>query len=564
MIATARRTRGILYHYRHWRRYQEILNVLVKYGFSYVIDTLNLPGLPLYRRLKKRFLAREGELETVPGRIVKAIQELGPTFVKLGQLLSTRADLIPEPFLKEFIKLQDRVTPIPFHEVEALFLKEHQKPVSEIFRLFEPEPVASASIGQAHRAVFLDGREVVVKIQRPGIDRIIGVDLEILLEIGSIIEQRTAIGEVYKIGEILDEFSISLREELDFTLEGRNAEVLRENLSDDPRVYIPKVYWEYTTRRILIMEYVQGQKITTPAELQAAGYDPLYLARTLADTMIRQIYVDGFFHSDPHPGNLAVLPGNRIVFMDFGQVGRMDEELREKAADLVLALVRHDLDGIIKSLLRIGILRGQPNLSRLKHDLSRLERKYYGLPFREIHVGTSVRELMELAWRYQIQVPSDFVMAAKALVTLEGVIRELAPEMSLVEIAEPFAWRVSWRRYDPRRLQRRFWQRLAETSGSVTRLPGLAEEAARKIIHGQVSFEIQHREFPLAVGHLQRAVNRLALSIILASLLIAGSLLTRLDSYSFLVRFHLSELVLGLAFIASFFLIAFLLFFSRS
>ncbi len=563
-MITVGKTRSLLYHYRHWRRYREILNILVKHGFSYVIENLNLPGLPLYRRLKRRFVPREEELEAAPRRIVKVLQELGPTFIKLGQLLSTRADLLPEAYLREFAQLQDRVSPIPFEEVELLFLEEHGKPIGEVFRAFEPEPFASASIGQVHRAEFPEGQEVVVKIQRPGIERIIRVDLEILLEIGSIIEQRTALGEIYKITEILEEFSISLREELDFTLEGRNAEVLQKNLARDPRVYIPKVYWEYTTRRILVMEYVRGQKITGREELVAAGCDPLLLARTLADIMIKQIYVDGFFHSDPHPGNLAVLPGNRVVFLDFGQVGRMDEELREKAADLILALVHHDLDGIVKGLLQIGILRGRPNLTRLKHDLARLERKYYGLPFREIRVGTSVQELMEVAWRHRIQVPSGFVMAAKALVTLEGVIRELAPDMSLVEIAEPFAWRVFWRRYDPRRLQRRFWQRLAETTGSLTRLPEVVEEAARKISRGQVSLEIEHREFPHAVGQLRKAADRLALSIILASLLIAGAILVHLDPYSFLARIHLPELVLGLALSASFFLLILLLVFSRS
>lgn len=555
-------TKGLLYYYHHWRRYQEILNVLIKHGFSYIIETLDLPGLPFYRRLRKRFIPgdpHEKEANHIPRRIVHVIQELGPTFIKLGQLLSTRADLLPESFIRELALLQDKVSPIPYGEVEALFIKECGQTIEKVFTSFEPKPIASASIGQVHRAVIKNSKEVVVKIQRPGIERLIRVDLEILMEIGTIIEQKTRFGQIYKITEMIEEFSISLREELDFSLEGRNAEVIQKNFAGDPRIHIPKVYWEYTTRRVLVMEYVCGQKITSREELKKTGYDPLLIAHALANIMIKQIYVDGFFHSDPHPGNLSVLPGNIIVFMDFGQVGRIDEDLREKAADLVLALVRHDVDGIVKRLLQIGVLRGQLNLTRLKHDINRLERKYYGLPLREIHVGISVQELMEVAWRYRIQIPSDFVMAAKALVTLEGVIRELAPEMSLVEIAEPFAWRVFWRRYDPRRLQHRFWEQVLEISGSIIRLPKLFEEAAEKISHGQISLEIEHREFPVMLSQLRKAVNHLTLSIAFSSLLIAGSFLIVLSPHSLLVRLHLPELIFGIAFFSTLLLIIIIL-----
>lgn len=547
-------SRGLLYHYRHWHRYQEILHVLIKNGFSFLIERLDLPGLPLYRRLKTAGAPREHELANLPERVARMFGELGPTFIKLGQLLSTRADLLPEEYLQELAKLQDNVPPLPPDEVEKLIMQEFGRPISEIFVEFEPQALASASIGQVHRASLPDGQAVVVKIQRPGIARTIRVDLEILDDIGKIVEQRTRLGKIYNIAGMLAEFRSSLLEELDFTLEGRNAEIFKKNMKEDPQVYIPAVYWEYTTERVLVLEYVEGRKIAGRKELLDTGFNPRIIARSLVDAMIKQIYVDGFFHSDPHPGNLSVLPGNKIVFLDFGQVGHLDEELREKAADLVLALARHDIDGVIRGIMRIGITSRQPDLSSLRRDVSRLERKYYGMPLSEIRVGLSIQELMEVAWRHQIQVPADFVMAAKALVTLEGTIRELAPDISLVEIAEPFASRVILRRYNPRRLLHLFWQNFAQSAANVAHLPTLAEEVIDKIKSGQFSITLEHKELPHAANQLRRAMHRLALSLILSSFLIAGAILVSVNPSSFLVRLHLSEVIFGLAFLTSLFL----------
>lgn len=555
---------GFLRRYHHWQRYRKIINVLIGHGFSFMINRLDLPGIPLYSRLKKLETLPEEELISLPKRIVQVLGELGPAFIKLGQLLSTRADLIPESYLKELSQLQDQVPPIPFEDVEALFHDEHGLPLDEVFAFFSEEAIASASIGQVHRARLTTRQEVVVKVQRPGIERLISVDLEILHDVGGLIEKRTPLGEIYRITEMVDELRASLLEELDFTLEGRNTEILRKNFLEDDRVYIPKIYWGYTTKRLLVMEYVQGHKLDNCRELAAAGFDPLTIARTLADAMIRQIYLDGFFHSDPHPGNLAVLPGNRVVFLDFGQVGRIDEELRDRIADLAISLVHHDVDGISAILLKIGNSRGHIDVRRMKLDIGRLERKYYGLSFKEISVGAAVQELMDVAMRYGIQVPPDFFMAAKAMITLEGVIRNLAPEMSLVEIAEPFAKRVVRHRLDPRRLQRRLWRQVMDRASLLTQLPDLAVSIADKVNSGQVSLEVELRNLPLAVRQLRGSLNRLALSVILSSLLLAGALLLGQQQKSFLMGTHISEAVFGLAFLFSILLILATLFWPRN
>jgi len=551
----AKRTRGLLYHYRHWQRYQEILQILIRNGFSFLIERLELPGLPLYRRFKKYDDLDETEFANLPKRVVKVLSELGPTFIKLGQLLSTRVDLLPEEYLLELAKLQDNVPPVASQDAENLILQELGRPINEVFAEFDMQVLASASIGQVHRAKLHDGKDVIVKIQRPGINRLIHVDLEIMEDIVKIIEQRTQLGEIYDLSGMIAEFRTVLLEELDFTLEGRNAEILKKNMSEDPQVYIPDVYWEYTKKRVLVMEYVQGHKITNRSELLASGFDPQSIVQSLVNAMIKQIYVDGFFHGDPHPGNLAVLPGNKMVFMDFGQVGYLDEELREKAADLVLALVRHDIDGIIKGIMRIGITRGQIDLAGLKRDVSRLERKYYGMPLSEICVGVSIEELMEVACRYKIQVPADFVMAAKALVTLEGIIRELTPEISLVEIAEPFANRVILHRYDPRRVFRILWKNILQNTTNIVHFPALIEDIFEKIRNGQLSIPLEYRELPAIVSQLRKSVQYLALSMILSSLLIAGAILVSMNPSSFFVRYHLSEAVFVLAFFPSLLLI---------
>jgi ubiquinone biosynthesis protein len=555
--------RSILYHYRHWRRYQEIMNALVRHGFSFIIERLDLPGAPLASRLRKGLIPPEDQLSRLPRQIVAVLKELGPTFIKLGQMLSTRPDMLPSAYITELSKLQDQVPSFSYNEVEEIFADEEGENISDVFTFFDHQALASASIGQVHRARLQSGEEVVVKVQRPGIEPRIRVDLEILMEICHIVQQRTRFGAIYNIPGMLEEFSTSLLEELDFNLEGRNAEIFQKNFADDGNVCIPGVYWQYTKRRVLVLEYIKGRKIAGRRELIEAGFDPQAIARNLVDAMIKQIYRDGFFHSDPHPGNLSVLAGNQVVFMDFGQVGQIDEVLREQAADLVLALAKHDLDGIIKALLHIGIVRGQPNMARLRRDMSRLERKYYGRPLKEISLATSVYEIFEVAWHYQIDIPLDFVMTAKACITLEGVIRELSPEMSLVEIAEPFATRVITQRYNPGRIQKRLWRDMVEMSGSIMRLPGLVEDLATRLQRGDVKLTVQQQDFPLAIGQLRRSVTRLAISIIIASVLIASSLLMKIDPSSILIRYHICEMVLVITFGTSFLLISVLFFDSR-
>lgn len=539
--------RGLLYHYRHWRRYQEIINTLMKSGFTFFVERFDLPGIPLYKRLKGVFRLTGEEPGQFPRKVVKMLEELGPAFVKLGQLLSTRIDLLPEPFLEELKLLQDHVPSIPYQVVEKVFCDEHKKPLTSVFASFEKEPLASASIGQVHKGILLDGREVVVKVQRPGIERVMKTDFEIMIGIGQYVEKRTWLGQVYKFTEMLEELSSYVFEELDFTLEGRNAEILKSNFEDDPYIYVPAVYWEYTTSKILVMEYVEGHKINNKKQLEDTGINSVAIARKLTDAMIKQIFLQGFFHSDPHPGNLAVLPGNKIVFMDFGQVGQISEELREAFVEIILAMVKHDVDRIIKVLSSTKMLRKNVNLSKLKHDIGRLERKYYGLPLSRIEIGPSIQEFLQVLYHHQVQVPSDLTMAMKALITLEGVVRELAPEMNLAEIAESFAEKIYKKHYFIDRLEKQFRKRVTETAKTISQLPLLTENVLNKLGQGEISFVVEHKDLLFMLEKLHKALNRLIISIMLASLLIVFSVFIRVNPQSFFINMHIPEILFGLA-----------------
>lgn len=512
-------------HYRHLGRYREIANVLARYGFGMLVDQLGLRGLLVSRSMSEG-KERETRL-TGPRRLLGALQELGPTFVKLGQILSTRPDLLPRDYIEELEKLQDTVPPFPFPQVEELLERELGLPWSEIFASLSPSPLASASIGQVHLAQLKSGETVVVKVQRPGVERIIEVDLEILFDLARVLETRTAWGKQYGLVSIVEEFSRSLSAELDYSQEGRNADRMAGLFKDDPRVVIPRVYWEYSTRRVLVMEYLEAIKISDTERLKAAGYNCPRIAQHLVEIILKQIYEFGFFHTDPHPGNLGVLAGERLVLMDFGQVGHMSQDTREKAVDMVLAMVRYDVDGVMRSLLEIGVVQHRVDRASLRRDLSFLQEKYYGLPLAQIKVGEALRELVDLSFKYQIRIPPEFVLAIKCLITTEGVVQQLHPQISMLELAENFARQVLRRRFELRNVRRSVEHSLLEVWYLLRSLPRRWENVLGLLEEGEIKIVLEHKNLPDFSSRLSRISNRLVLSILLGSLIIGSSLMAQ-------------------------------------
>lgn len=496
---------------RHWRRLRQIVNVAAAHGFGYIVEQLGLAGLLSRPRLgpadQKRPRLTRGQ------HIVRALEELGPTFIKLGQVLSTRADLLPADIVAELRRLQDQVPSFPFDEVRRQVERELGAPLEELFAFFAPQPLAAASIGQVHLARLPTGEEVVVKVQRPNLEELVETDLEILFEVARLAERHTAWGRLYDFPGMVEEFAITLRREMDYQTEGRNADRLRDNLADMPSVYIPRVYWDYTTRRVLTMENIAGVKLNERERLAAEGVDCKAVARLLTQAVLKQMFIDGFFHADLHPGNLAVLPGPVLVFMDFGMVGRLTPERRAQCLEIIRGLLGRDSDRIVRAVLAMGVVPGGADRQQLRRDVDRLRDRYYEVPFKELALGQALSELLELAFKHRLRLPAEFTLMIKTLITLEGVALDLDPELNIAEVAAAFGRRLLRQELRPQTLRRR----LREAFWLAAELPKNLHRVLEKLAEESLTLELKHRELDQFRGQLDRIANRLSFAIVLLS-----------------------------------------------
>jgi ubiquinone biosynthesis protein len=446
---------------RHFRRYQEILVVLIRNGFGFIL--IEQMGFGTGRALSGLDKVLLGQ------RIRQALGKLGPAFVKFGQFASTRPDIIPLEIIKELEKLQDRAPGIPYEEVRHQLEQELRAPIGQLFREFNPSPLASASIGQVHSAVLPTGEAVAVKVQRPNIAQAIQTDLEIMNYAIPLIEQRYPKVKGYYLQGILAEFGRWLEKELDYSLEGRNAERIAAGFKDDPNVLIPTIFWKYSTNHILTMSYVEGIRLNDRPKIQALQ-DGRRIAAQISRALLSQILRDGFFHGDPHPGNIFVLPGGKIAFVDFGIVGNLSPALKRHLAKLVVSLNRKDTRGMVKALLQIGKVPKQVNSSRLSQDLVAIRRKHLDNPIGQMSFRELVNECMNLVYLHRIELSNEFVILGKSLLTLEGIVHELDPEMSLSDIAKSFRGRLIIDRFPPIRWVKKgvfSWQKFWRTSESL-------------------------------------------------------------------------------------------------
>ncbi|MDP4128415.1 MAG: AarF/UbiB family protein, partial [Bacillota bacterium] len=422
---------------RHLKRYRDVAKVLARHGFGFFVEEI---GLLHMLSLPKRLFTDMEEIDpkSVGERIRLVIEELGPTYVKIGQIASTRADVIPTEILHELEKLQDNVSPFPFVEVSRIIEGELGSPLGEIFSTFDENVLAAASIGQVHRAQLRTGEEVAVKVQRPQIKTMIETDLEILMDLATLAERRMEKMERLQLRDVVEEFSKSLRNELDYTIEARNAEKIAKQFKNDSTVYIPGIYWDYSTRAVLTMEFVKGQKLNEFKGIEEKGYDRKALSEHLVKALFHQVLIEGFFHADPHPGNILLLNGGVIAFIDFGMVGRLSLDMKHNFASLVIAMMRQNTESMIKAVLKIGIVPDDVNLTLLTNDVDELREKYVDVPMSRISIGEAISDLFEVAFRHRIRIPSDFTLLAKCLLILEGIVEKLDPHLSIMDMAEPF------------------------------------------------------------------------------------------------------------------------------
>lgn len=499
---------------RHISRYRDIAIALIRNGFGMLVEEI---GIAQFLSFPQRlfFNKKERDSKTIGERIRLVLQELGPTFVKLGQIASTRPDLFPEEIVRELEKLQDRVPPFSFQEVREIVKEELGGELEEIFRHFDDSPLAAASIGQVHQAILRSGEKVAVKIQRPNISAVIETDLEILQDLATLAERRLEWAERYQIRDMVDELSKSLRAELDYTIEARNAEKIFNQFQNDSNIYIPKVFWEYTTKKVLTMEYVEGVKLTELEKLKQNGCNLKNLAERLIKGILHQIFIEGFFHGDPHPGNVLVLPGEVIAFIDFGMVGRLTPVMKYHLSSLVIALMRQSTDGVIKSIVQMGLVPDDVNLVRMREDVDELREKYYGVPLSQISLAEAVNDLFRVAFRHSIRIPSDLTLLGKTLLTVEGVVEKLDPDISILDIAEPFGRQLLKERLHPKNVAETVWKRVSDYGELLFDFPRHMKEITSLIKRGRFRLEIDIPELDLFLKKLDRISNRLSFSIVL-------------------------------------------------
>jgi ubiquinone biosynthesis protein len=493
-------------------------------------------GLLELLSVPKRLFVQSNEkirTKTMGERVRLFLEELGPTFIKMGQIASTRPDLIPAEILHELEKLQDRVPPFSLEDVQRIIELELGATIDDLFEEFQETSLAAASIGQVHYAVLKSGERVAVKVQRPYISTVIETDLEILQELAMLAELRLEWASRYQIQDIVKEFSKSLRAELDYTIEARNMERVAKQFENDSKIQIPKVYCDYSTQKILTMQYVEGIKLSEENKLDDQGYNRKVLAERVVHAIFQQIMIEGFFHADPHPGNVFALPGDAIVFIDFGMVGRLTSEMKNHFASLVIAMMRQSTDGVIKAISRMGLVPDNVNMQQLRSDVDQLREKYYNVPLRQISLGGAVNDLFSVAYRHHIRIPTDLTLLGKTLLTMEGMVGQLDPELSIVKIAEPFGRQLLKERYHPKKMTENVFNYFIEYGEILSELPKRIHDLTSVMKKGKMHMEITIPELDLFLTKLDRISNRLSFSIVLLSFsiimvgLIIGSALSR-------------------------------------
>ena len=511
---------------QHLRRYRHIVGVLMKYGLIEV-------GEGLGRRLKLRLgspavasrVKRSVTGLARPQRLRAALEELGPTFIKLGQLLSTRPDLLGPEYIRELEHLQDQVAPEKFNKIRAEAEEQLGGRLEELFGEFETEPLAAGSIAQVHRAVTREGDRVVVKIRRPGIIQTLKTECEILESLAGLTRAFFAADEAIEPEQVVREFTEAVSKEVDLTNELHNLLRYARHFADDPTVHIPKAYETYCTAGVLTMEYIEGIKPNNLEAIRAAGLDPRLLACRGADFILRQIFEFGFFHSDPHPGNFLVWADNVLVPLDFGQGARLGSADRLLLGDLVLAVVDKDAGRLVRSLQRMGLLDERTDTERLCADVEDLLDTYHGRPLKEIPFNQVMTRTFELIRKHHVRPPTEFTLMLKSLMTVENLATTLDSDFQLIEHLRPYAARVRLERLDPRRIVREAVQSFHDAGELAAHLPEDLNIIIEKFKRGQFQVHVHHEHLDNMVHTLDKSANQISFALIIAGLLVGSSLL---------------------------------------
>jgi ubiquinone biosynthesis protein len=512
--------------YRHLNRYRQILAILFKYGFGDLLERLRIDQY-IEAGLQAISSKRADRVEklTRPQRLRMAFEELGPTYIKLGQVLSTRPDLVPVDIVSELAKLQDEVPPFPFDEVKTVVEAEFGMPPEELFDQLEEQSLASASIGQVHKARLKDGEDVAVKFQRPGIQNVIEVDLEIMLHLATLAERHIKEFEIHRPVKIVEEFARTLEKEIDYRIEATNMERMARQFLDVPHVYIPAVFREFTTSRVLTTELVEGIKISRKEKLETAGLDKKVITDRVIGLMLKQAFEHGFFHADPHPGNIFVLPENVICLVDFGMMGLVDRATREEFVDLIDSVVHHQEVKTSQVLLNLTDWDEQPDIRALEREVADFLGRHLYKPLKDMEIGKLLQDLIELTIRFRMQIPPEIFLMIKALSAVENIGRTLDPEFDLIAHATPFIRRVKLERFAPQRLSADAFDMMSRLLQFLQQFPKDLMDLTDMIRQQRLRLQIEHKGLESMLATQDQTSNRMSFAIIIAALIIGSALI---------------------------------------
>ena len=522
---------------RTLKRLREITAVFAKHGFGHIIAQMNLGR---YAPNRWRFFGRRrfDDAEPMPplsgpARLRLAFEELGSTFIKLGQLLSTRPDLVSAivgqeeslEWIEELKKLRSQASHFLFSDARKIIEGELNHPLDQVFASFDSTPFAAASIAQVHSATLHTGESVVVKVQRPGTTELVSMDVNLMNWLAERLEKHVIKSRIYKPTALVQEFAKSIRQEIDFTMEGANTDYFYRSFSDNPDVKIPKVYWEFTNRRVLTLERIDGIPIDDIQQLQDANLDCSRLAETVVGLFYEQIFTDGCFHSDPHPGNLFVLADGRLGLVDFGMVGRISGEMLRRICAWFVAILERDVDQIVKTYVRMGLLGETTNIAALKMEMADFLERYFNLPLNRIRISDLIDEVINASLRHYIHFPSALLMLGKTVITIESVVMKLNPNFNLLTFSKPYVARLLLEQLDPEHWAKQVFGSVEDFAELTRDFPHQFHQILQKLQRGNLKLELEHTSLDWLVGEFDRVSNRLSFSLIIAALIIGSSII---------------------------------------
>jgi len=505
--------------YRNFKRFREILRVINKYGFS-------LRRLVFFERWAFPPVSKQIMINPPQVNLRMALEELGTTFIKIGQILSTRIDLLSEDYCRELKKLQDETTPVDFEEIRIVIEQELKTKIEDLFLEIDPVPLASASIAQVHRAVLKSGEKVAVKVQKPNVENKVNADLEILTYLAGFSDRLKIFSEGISFSELVAEFKKNLMREIDFLYESINAIKFRENFKEQEGIYIPKVFPTYSTRKVLVMELIEGTRLTRINDCHIEGLDCQLLAERGALAVLKMIFEDGFFHADPHPGNIMVKePDGELVFLDFGMVGAIDSETRESIVKILLAALQKDASRMVSYIEEEILIAQVKSTVELRLDLNEILERYITADLKEMNLKNLVTDFFYILRKHELRFPANFTSILRALVVAEGTGMLLNPHFTITPYLEKILRRVFGRAMDFDNVSKRAFNYLLDWKKLIEEFPDKSYEILAKLAAGRFSVKFENKELEEISRKIDSVSNRVSLSIILAALLIGSSLI---------------------------------------